>query len=282
MTTGKRIMIVAAKGLFRDGLQRVVGRPDRIVARSCDTLDQVTAALDPADPPDLIIVGIEASQRVADACRQIRVLKLDLPTVRWIVLGRELGADCVRDAIETGIDGILAEESSEEILQHLIELVLLGHPVLPTNLARLLNDGPIRASEGEAPSTVRVSVPRDGQDRRRVDAADRPTANLSEREQEILSHLAEGRSNKLIALDLRIAEATVKVHVKALLRKLQVKNRTQAAIAAPAILGPCRAARPALTNGHWRNGGHRTVVPPLAVRTIDTIGPPTPRFSSER
>jgi DNA-binding CsgD family transcriptional regulator len=60
--------------------------------------------------------------------------------------------------------------------------------------------------------------------------------HLSPREKEILSHLLAGHSNKLIARDLGIAEATVKVHLKSVLRKIGVKNRTQAAIWALASL----------------------------------------------
>ena len=53
---------------------------------------------------------------------------------------------------------------------------------------------------------------------------------LSPREQEILQALVTGASNKLIAIKLGITEATVKVHLKTLLRKIDVNNRTQAAI----------------------------------------------------
>jgi two-component system, NarL family, nitrate/nitrite response regulator NarL len=53
---------------------------------------------------------------------------------------------------------------------------------------------------------------------------------LSPREQEILQALVTGASNKLIAIKLGITEATVKVHLKTLLRKIDVSNRTQAAI----------------------------------------------------
>ncbi|MEA2737171.1 MAG: two-component system, NarL family, nitrate/nitrite response regulator NarL, partial [Acetobacteraceae bacterium] len=55
-------------------------------------------------------------------------------------------------------------------------------------------------------------------------------ARLSERERLILTHLKVGASNKQIARDLDVAEATVKAHVKSLLRKLRVNNRTQAAM----------------------------------------------------
>ena len=54
--------------------------------------------------------------------------------------------------------------------------------------------------------------------------------SLSEREVQILRHLEAGRPNKMIARDLRVTEATIKVHLKSILRKLRVTNRTQAAI----------------------------------------------------
>ena len=62
------------------------------------------------------------------------------------------------------------------------------------------------------------------------------TARLSPREREMLSHLVAGHSNKAIARRLEIAEATVKVHLKSVLRKIRVENRTQAAIWALANL----------------------------------------------
>ena len=57
-----------------------------------------------------------------------------------------------------------------------------------------------------------------------------PILHLSPRETSILRYLSQGASNKLIARDIKISEATVKVHVKAILRKIGVANRTQAAI----------------------------------------------------
>ena len=61
-------------------------------------------------------------------------------------------------------------------------------------------------------------------------ASPSPGAHLSGRELEILRHLANGEPNKVIANDLDITEATVKVHVKGILRKIGAANRTQAAI----------------------------------------------------
>jgi two-component system nitrate/nitrite response regulator NarL len=65
------------------------------------------------------------------------------------------------------------------------------------------------------------------------------TANrLSTREAQILRHLTQGASNKLIARELGLAEATIKVHLKAILRKAKVANRTQAAMWAQQHMNP--------------------------------------------
>jgi DNA-binding NarL/FixJ family response regulator len=67
--------------------------------------------------------------------------------------------------------------------------------------------------------------------------------NLSSREVEILRHLMEGESNKVMASRLYIAEATIKVHVKTILRKLRANNRTQAAMWASAHLSTSSDSR---------------------------------------
>jgi two-component system nitrate/nitrite response regulator NarL len=59
-----------------------------------------------------------------------------------------------------------------------------------------------------------------------------PLSDLTPRELEILSHVAEGQSNKMIARDLNITDGTVKLHVKAILRKLGVHSRVEAAVIA--------------------------------------------------
>ena len=59
-----------------------------------------------------------------------------------------------------------------------------------------------------------------------------PLSELTPREREIISHLAEGQSNKAIARDLGISDGTVKLHVKAILRKLNVRSRVEAAVIA--------------------------------------------------
>jgi two-component system nitrate/nitrite response regulator NarL len=104
-----------------------------------------------------------------------------------------------------GADGFLIKNVSPEALIQSLQLIMLGEKVFPTNLASMLLD----MNAVSPQHSVR---------------------GLSPREQEILQALVTGASNKLIAIKLGITEATVKVHLKTLLRKIDVNNRTQAAI----------------------------------------------------
>src|SRR5690606_31857815 len=88
-----------------------------------------------------------------------------------------------------------------------------GEKVFPTDLARILING-----DFNVPAALPVS---------RRAAAGRA---LSERETQILDCLLSGYSNKMIAKRLEISEGTVKVHLKGILKKINVQNRTQAAI----------------------------------------------------
>jgi two-component system, NarL family, nitrate/nitrite response regulator NarL len=96
---------------------------------------------------------------------------------------------------------------SPEALIRSLQLVMLGQQILPTGFMTSL-------LQKEASEPV----------------AERPSRGLSPREVQILRHLMTGHSNKAIARALDISEATVKVHLKALLRKVQASNRTQAAV----------------------------------------------------
>jgi two-component system nitrate/nitrite response regulator NarL len=111
------------------------------------------------------------------------------------------------------LSGILTYELSADIFVQSLRLIGTGERVFPRNL--------ILERRPQAPEIPPRSSDGD---------------RLSPREKEILSHIVEGRSNKVIARLLSIAEATVKVHLKNVLRKIRVENRTQAAIWALANL----------------------------------------------
>jgi two-component system nitrate/nitrite response regulator NarL len=116
---------------------------------------------------------------------------------------RELGVDEI-----TPLSGILTYDLSGDAFVGSLRLICAGQQVFPRDLG------------------VRQRSPA-----RPTDAAPRPAGiRFSPREREVLSYLVEGHSNKMIARHLGMAEATAKVYLQSLLRKIKVQNRTQAAI----------------------------------------------------
>jgi two-component system nitrate/nitrite response regulator NarL len=108
-----------------------------------------------------------------------------------------------------GVSGYLLSNISKDALLHSIQLILLGEKVFATELAKLWMNGGLERSA----TLVRTLE-----------------HSLTAREHEVLECLLGGDPNKLIARRLEITESTVKIHVKSLLQKINVQNRTQAAI----------------------------------------------------
>ncbi len=259
----KRIMLVIPAMLFRNGIESVLQGHDRVIVGDCASLDEVEAVLDalPAQDasPDLFVVSLAPTCRDQATFARIRALRAKMPASRWIMLCSSADIGFLRGTIESGVEALLLENSPREALQLAADLVLYGLSFISVDLAKTLAlPAPGAASDAMAATGwLPRATGMDLTDRTSA-AAPNPArqwqVTLSDRESEILQGLVAGHSNKLIARDLRIAEATVKVHVKALLRKMQVTNRTQAAISALQFLhnaeepAPSRAlAQPAMS-----------------------------------
>jgi two-component system nitrate/nitrite response regulator NarL len=154
----------------------------------------------------------------------LREVRQKFPNIRTIALAETISPSVFVQTVSAGIEALLLKDISGDVLQRAISMVLLGQHLFPIGLAQNLLPGATAQSRPAQPPMEAVSAePVPGVERDR-------TVLFSEREQQILQCLVGGYSNKAIARKLHIAEATVKVHVKGLLRKVQVSNRTQAAI----------------------------------------------------
>jgi len=206
MSEGNRILIIDDHPLFRKGVaQLITMAPHLEVVGEASNGEQGVAKAKELDP-DLILLdlhmrdmsGIETLKAIRDAAMDCRV----------VILTVSDNADDLVAAIRSGADGYLLKDMEPEDLLTAIDEALNGRTVIGERLNSLL----ARAIREEAT------------------AKQRDTATLTDREKEILQGLAQGLSNKLIARNLDITEATVKVHVKNLLKKLGFHSRLEAAV----------------------------------------------------
>jgi two-component system nitrate/nitrite response regulator NarL len=257
--SGRTIMVVTKGRLFRDGIRSVLEAPGRTIVSHYESLSEVPDAV---APPGLFVILIGNAEDPGDTFSQIRRLRATADTSRWLLLTNRNDPAFISRATSCGVDWLLPEDSPAEVLRLLTDLILLGQTTLPTRLTPLVTEGsrqgvdppfppnpsplpPAREAPVHSPAP-RISHPapysRSGGDAKALDSpVERRQIELSEREKEILSCLVSGLSNKIIARKLNIAEATVKAHVKGLLRKMQVANRTQAAILALNLLAGAAA-----------------------------------------
>ena len=141
------------------------------------------------------------------------------PETRIVALADQFDLGFVRTAHEAGVNGFCLTASGPEVLIKSLELVMLGESILPFAVLRSLMDAaPLNRNQPLQDNAAGLSI------------SDLKECKLSAREAEILGCLTKGEPNKVIARKLDITEATIKVHVKAILRKIGATNRTQAAM----------------------------------------------------
>jgi len=155
-----------------------------------------------------------------------KALKDRYPDARIALIADRFDLTFVKLARSAGIDGFCLSTNDRAVLIKSLELVMLGEVVLPTSVVALLLDTAPVSADLESPERAGAGP----------EWSDPRLRKLSTREAQILQCLTDGAPNKIIARKLDVAEATVKVHVKAILRKIGAANRTQAAMWATAHL----------------------------------------------
>ncbi|WP_461322242.1 LuxR C-terminal-related transcriptional regulator [Bradyrhizobium diazoefficiens] len=157
------------------------------------------------------------------AIEQIGFVKDRYPDARIAIVSDNYRPVDLASAFRAGANGYFVNVNSCDAFIKSVELVIMGETVFPPAfLSFALDANRQRELETAEPGECEHAI---------LAAADETILpQLSPREKAILSCLIEGDSNKCVARKINIAEATVKVHVKAILRKIRVQNRTQAAI----------------------------------------------------
>lgn len=218
------IILVGSDRLFREGLKLFLENAGLAVLADGKNPAELWDTMDLDCVPNVLIQSLHSTGMSQDDLSCIQEVRQRFPGIRIIALAETITPSVFLQTISAGIEGLLLKDISGDVLQRAIGLVLLGQHLFPAGLAQNL----LPASGAQTQAAPMAFEPKSigpvpGVERER-------TVMFSEREQQILQCLVSGFSNKAIARKLHIAEATVKVHVKGLLRKVQVSNRTQAAI----------------------------------------------------
>jgi two-component system nitrate/nitrite response regulator NarL len=177
----------------------------------------VTSQRPTQSEPALYIVDATGSSE--QALEFIREAKSQHPAARVMAIAHHFDYRAVHSAVSAGVDSFCLATSAREVLIKTLELTMLGEKVLPGSLVRALFDQEL--AQASTAEIIPLSEHR---------SSDPKAQKLSPRETVILQSLMGGDPNKVIARKLDITEATIKVHVKAILRKIGVANRTQAAM----------------------------------------------------
>jgi two-component system, NarL family, response regulator LiaR len=200
-----RVLIADDHPLIREGLEIVINeQPDmELVAQAVDGLDAVAKTL--ATTPDVVLMDLKMPRQ--DGLAALKQILEALPETNCIMLTSFTDDVQVLDAIAAGAKGFLNKDSHHEELLSAIRAVNRGDAALHPAAARVLMQSYKAALQ---PATERTS--------------------LTQMELRVLQLLATGASNRELAESLSVSVRTVTTHVRNILDKLQLKNRTQAAL----------------------------------------------------
>jgi DNA-binding NarL/FixJ family response regulator len=193
-----KILIADDHALFREGLRQLLRQlGEEVCVQEAGSYTELHALLEAHADADLAIVDLDMPACQGEA--RLETLLAAHPTMPTVVLSASESAADMQRALDAGAMGYLPKSMPPEVLLCALQLVLSGGIYVP-------------------PALIRRGVP----------CGTGGLDALSARQREVLARLALGHSNKEIARELGMSEATVKVHLTAIFRVLNVANRAQA------------------------------------------------------
>ena len=204
-----RILLIDDHTLFRTGLKELLERRGlEVVGATGDGQVGVELALE--YHADIVLLDLRMPR--ADGVSVLTNLKRVCPQLPVVMLTTSADEGDLIRCLRAGAQGYLLKDIEPDRLIDLLDETLRGTTVVAPAMTSVL----ARLARGDSISFV-------GESR---------FSELTPRELEILSHVAAGQSNKAIARDLGITDGTVKLHVRSIMRKLDVKSRVEAAVLA--------------------------------------------------
>jgi len=214
-----KILVVDDHVLIREALRGVLRelKGDAVVIIEAADSRQAMRQIEQHRDVKLILLDLALPDR--DGIEVLRELGERYPTTSAVVLSAYHDRDRVKKALDLGALGFIPKSAQREVMLSAFNLIFAGGIYVPPEI---LGHQPVvgPAPAAPAPANQQVIASQLG---------------LTERQIEVLIEMMQGRSNKAICRNLHLAEATVKVHVSAILKALKVSNRTEAVIVAGAL-----------------------------------------------
>ncbi|MCE9576046.1 MAG: response regulator transcription factor [Deltaproteobacteria bacterium] len=209
--TAIRVLLVDDQTLFRAGLRTLLSTRDEVLVVGEAGDGQQALRLAGELRPDVVLMDLKMP--VLDGVATTRRLRVQLPDCQVVALTTFEDDALVFEVLRAGAVGYLLKDAPVERLVEAIRAAARRESVLQPSVASKVLAELSRLASAPAP-----------------DAS--PLARLSDREREVLRLIARGASNKEIAAALFVTEGTIKNHVTSILAKLEVDDRTQAALRA--------------------------------------------------
>jgi two-component system, NarL family, nitrate/nitrite response regulator NarL len=206
------IALIDHRTLVRKGLKQLLSGDSYQVVLEGEDLSHVSEWLRTgASNLDLVVFDFNVEASDEERRKRLEEIVALKPGVRTITLSDRMCMERLTWSVHAGVDGFLLKDISPSAFRCSLQLVMMGEKFFSTDPSSwLAKRAPVSAVSDSSPAVA--------------------TKRLSNREVEVLRRLILGQPNKVIANDLDITEGTVKGHLKGILRKINVTNRTQAAV----------------------------------------------------
>jgi DNA-binding NarL/FixJ family response regulator len=219
------ILVIDEHSVYRNGIRKLI---EARFEHTCVIEASEFELLSESQNCDLMLIDSgSVNYRLLDLLKEAHELN---PTTRFAVMSASSTKGDVLNCLSAGFHGFVYKLQSDEEFLTAIKDLLSGRIYVP----RWIADGDDDTPEVPPSINTQVEMPR-----------------LTPRQKEILPMIAQGMSNKEIALHLNIAEGTTKIHIVALLRALGARNRTEAAFLAAKLVGSTARAEVRFKHQHF-------------------------------
>lgn len=202
-----KLLIVDDHGLVREGLKAILGQSD-LQAQCLEAWDESSIWHQITQHADIDLVLLDIQLPGLSGMELLKHIVKERPQLPIIMLSADHDSDTVSQALQLGASGFMPKSSLNQVLISAIRLVVAGGVYIPPEA--LLKSNP-------KPVTAKPAVSLDA-------------LGLTNRQLDVLRLLLKGMSNKLISRQIDLAEATVKIHIRGILRALNVTTRTEALV----------------------------------------------------